>query len=83
MSPLLAQAIGPDTVPGDVTVPTWVLIAAIVGLWLKSEWDRAQQAKRREVEVAAMSASATALDKMADNVSTLATLVSVCRARSS
>lgn len=83
MTLLLAADIGPDTIPGTVAIPTWCMVAAILFLYGKSEWDRAQQAKRREAEIATMNASAVALDKMAENVAALSVAVGACRVRSS
>lgn len=59
---LLAD-IGPDTIPGSVAVPTWVLIAAIVALATALVWMVKRAFAREEVITAALTLSTKALEE--------------------
>lgn len=59
---ILAE-IGPDTIPGSVAVPTWVLIACIVAEALALAWLVRRSLAREEVMTSAVTLSAKALEE--------------------
>lgn len=59
-----SQSIGPDTIPGTVALPTWVLVAAIVALFGVREVERRSW-------FAKMAASTEALNRNTDLIEKL------------
>lgn len=70
MIPLLAADIGPDTIPGSVAIPTWVLIAAIVALFAAREWERKGWFSKMDAGTKALEALNATVDKLTDVIST-------------
>lgn len=66
MTFILAGDINAETIPGTVSIPTWVLIAAIVALFVVREWERKGWFSRFESATQAIRDLTTAVSKLAD-----------------
>lgn len=56
-----SASIGPESVPGTVSLPTWVLVAAIVALFALREMERSKWFKKSQDQT-------DALNKLTDAV---------------
>lgn len=66
--------VGPESIPGTVAVPTWVLIAAIVALFGAREWERKRWFDKMDV-------AREAMDRLSQTVKDLTAVIVAQRKR--
>ena len=72
--------VNPETVPGSTVIPTWVLIAAILGQYVYNEWKQRGWGARLTELTKSFDGTTATMDKLADGAVALKAEIGALRA---